>query len=226
MSKATDHIHPLISLIFSLLLFVTGLLFVKEEWFWLYWLTFLVLFLLFRFERTILKTIPFILIFGTIMAGLTRINGDWSDVLYSFYRVLVLGLASILSISIKPIRLVRSFNQVNIPRWISLGLLIVIRFMQIFCDEIKQIRQAIALRGIHFTETPILWGRAFFIPLIVRVLSISENLAISLEGRAFSIDLKGSSYETICFRRRDGVFSFLFLGCLIFFIYLFVGAPR
>ena len=155
------------------------------------------------------------------MAGLTIINGNKSDVLYAFYRVLALGLAAILSISIKPINLVRAFNQLNIPRWISLGLLIVIRFIQIFREEMRQIRQAITLRGIRFIETPILWGRAFFIPLIIRVLSISEGLAISLETRGFSTEVDGSSFEIICFKRRDLVFSCIFIACLTFYIYLF-----
>ncbi|NLI72502.1 MAG: energy-coupling factor transporter transmembrane protein EcfT [Bacteroidales bacterium] len=221
MCKESHAIHPILSLVYSLLLFVMGLLFVKQVWFWLYLITFLILFLLFRFEKIIIKTIPFILIFGLIMAGLTIINGNKSDVLYAFYRVLALGLASILSISIKPINLVRAFNQLNIPRWISLGLLIVIRFIQIFREEMRQIRQAITLRGIRFIETPILWGRAFFIPLIIRVLSISEGLAISLETRGFSTEVDGSSFEIICFKRRDLVFSCIFIACLTFYIYLF-----
>lgn len=223
MCKTDKHIHPILSLIFSLFLFAAGLLFVKKTWFWLYLATFLILLLLFRFEKTILRTAPFILIFGAVMAGLASINGSRIDALYAFYRVLAVGLAAALSISIKPIRLVRSLNQMRIPRQISLGLLIAIRFMQIFCEEIRQIRQAIILRGISFIETPILWGRAFLIPLMVRVLGISETLAISLETRGFSTELEGSSYEIICFKKRDWMFSFLFSTCLIFFIYLFIG---
>lgn len=223
MGKRANNIHPILSLIFSLLLFVAGLLFVKRTWFWAYIIVFMLLLLLFRFEKTIIRTAPFILTFGVLMAGLTAINGDPPDVLYAFYRVLALGLAAVLSTSVKPVSLVRSFNQMKLPRWISLGLLIVIRFVQIFCEEIRQIRQTIRLRGICFTETPILWGRAFFIPLMIRVLSISENLAISLETRAFSKDLAGSSFEIISFKKRDGAFSFLFSACLIFFIYLYLG---
>ncbi len=223
MCDTKNNIHPILSLISSLLLFVAGLLFVKKDWFWIFAASFLILLLLFRFEKTIVKTAPFILVFGALMAILTAINGDRFDVLYSFYRVLALGLAAVLSISIRPISLVRSFNQLKIPRWINLGLLIVIRFMQIFREEIIQIRQAIVLRGIRFIKTPILWGRAFFIPLIIRVLSISEGLATSLETRAFSTDLEGSSFEIICFEKRDYLFSFLFLSCLIFFICLFMG---
>ncbi|MGI6579150.1 MAG: energy-coupling factor transporter transmembrane component T family protein [Saccharofermentanales bacterium] len=226
MCKESHAIHPILSLLYSLLLFVTGLLFVKEIWFWLFFVTFLILFLLFRFEKIIIKTIPFILIFGLIMSGLTIINGNKSDVLYSFYRVLALGLASILSISVKPINLVRAFNQLHFPRWISLGFLIVIRFMQIFCEEIKQIRQAIVLRGIRFINTPVLWSRAFFIPLIIRVLSISEGLAISLETRGFATNIESSSYQIICFKRRDLIFSSLFLACLTFYIYWFAGGYR
>ncbi len=223
MSKAEKSIHPILSLVFSLLLFIAGLLFVKKTWFWVYIIVFLLLLLLFRFEKAMLKTTPFILTFGALMAGLTAIHGDPSDVLYAFYRVLALGLAAVLSISVKPIRLVRAFNQMKIPRWISLGLLIVIRFVEIFCEEIRQIRQAITLRGIYFKEAPILWARAFFIPLMVRVLSISESLAISLETRAFSTEVEGSSFEIICFKKRDGIFSLLFSACLIFFISLYLG---
>ncbi|HHW93365.1 MAG TPA: hypothetical protein GX734_02590 [Clostridiaceae bacterium] len=222
MCKRTRDIHPILSLVSSLLLFVAGLLFVKETWYWAYVATFLVLFLLFRYEKLILKLSPFILIFGLVMGGLTLINGSRQDALYAVYRVLALGLAGVLSMSIRPIHLVRSLNQLRVPRWISLGLLIVIRFIQIFREEIRRIRQAITLRGIRFLTTPSLWGRAFFIPLTVRMLSISEGLATSLETRGFSTDSEGSSFEIICFKRRDLVFSFLFLACLTFYGYLFL----
>lgn len=226
MYQGSKAIHPILSLFFSLLLFVSGLLFVKEGWFHFYVLTFVVLLLLFRFEKTMLRLIPFILIFGGIMGGLTMINGSRQDALYAFYRVLALGLAGTLSISIRPIHLVRSMNQMRIPRWISLAVLIVIRFIEIFREEIRCIRQAIRLRHIRFAETPILWGRAFFIPLVVRVLSISEGLAVSLETRGFSTDNKGTSYEVIRFRKRDLAFTCLFTGGLMVFIYLFFGGLR
>lgn len=223
MYQAEKRYHPLLLLTFSLLLFVAGLLFVKEKWFYLYILTFLIIFSLFGFIKIIARTTPFVLMFGALMALLTTINGDRLDVLYAFYRVLAFGLAAVLSMSIKPIHLVRSFNQLKIPRWISLGLLIVIRFVQIFREEIRLIRQAIILRGIRFWETPALWCRAFIIPLIIRVLSISEGLAISLETRAFSTDIEGSSYEIICFKIRDVIFAVLFLLCLLFYFSRFIG---
>jgi energy-coupling factor transport system permease protein len=222
MYKESYSIHPVLSLICSLLLFITGLLFVKEIWFCNYLITFLILLLIFRFEKTILKVIPFVIIFGTVMPAMTLINGSLSEALYSFYRVLVLVMAGILSLSIKPIHLVRALNQLHIPRWINLGLLIVIRFMQIFREEMKQIRQAIILRGIHFFETPLLWGRAFLIPLTIRMLSISEGLAISLETRGFSTDSTGSSYEMVCFRKRDSVFLCLFLTFLSLYTFMFI----
>jgi energy-coupling factor transport system permease protein len=226
MYQDSKAIHPIMSLIFSLLLFVTGLLFVKEGWFHFYVLTFIVLLLLFRFEKTMLRLIPFIIIFGSVMGGLTMVNGSRQDALYAFYRVLALGLAGTLSISIRPIRLVRSMNQLRIPRWISLAVLIVIRFIEIFREEIRCIRQAIRLRNIRLTESPVLWGRAFFIPLVIRVLSISEGLAISLETRGFSTNNEGTSYEVIRFRKRDLAFSCLFTGGLAVFICLFFGGFR
>ena len=51
MYKESYSIHPVLSLICSLLLFITGLLFVKEIWFCNYLITFLILLLIFRFEN-------------------------------------------------------------------------------------------------------------------------------------------------------------------------------
>ncbi|HHW94668.1 MAG TPA: energy-coupling factor transporter transmembrane protein EcfT [Mogibacterium sp.] len=223
MHRTEKNLHPILSLVFSLFLFVSGLLFVKEKWFLIYILTFLIILLIFRFGGTILKIMPLILIFGSLMALITTINGSRWDVLYSFYRVFALVPAITLSMSIKPVHLVRSFNQIKVPHWISLGFLIVIRFVRIFLDEIRQIRQAIILRGIRFTETPVLWGRAFFIPLIIRVLSISENLAVSLETRAFSTEVEGTAYETITFEKRNYIFAIMSSTCLAVYIYLFIG---
>mgnify|MGYP000920420800 CR=1 FL=1 len=226
MNNPKKNIHPILSLLFSLILFVTSLLFVKKPWFWIYLVSFFLLFLLFRFGRTMLRLIPFVLILGALTAGLTAVNGKPSDILYAFYRVLAIALAGVLSISVKPIKLVRAFNQLKVPRWLTLGLLIVIRFMQIFYEEIQQIKQAIVVRGIRFTETPLLWARAFFIPLIVRVLNISEGLAISLETRAFSTESEGTSYEIISFEKRDWLFTALFSACLLPFIYLSLGGLK
>lgn len=73
--------------------------------------------------------------------------------------------------------------------------------------EIRRIRQAMRLRGVNSAwYDPRVVYRAFVIPLMMRLLSISDLLALSLETRAFSMDGGVTSYRTLTVRRRDSAY--------------------
>lgn len=214
-------LHPGLALLAAATVFFVGLLFVRQAAFPYFLLFLILLYLLSGFGKVMLKSAWLILPLAALMFGLTLINGTLQDALNSFWRFVLLGLAAVTTVTMEPIRLVRWMNQIRLPRWISLGLLITLRFFAILKEELRRIVTAVSLRGISFFRSPLLYLRALVLPLMIRILSISELLSLSLETRGFSMEGESSAYETIRFEKADGVFAFFFFGGFAFFAYLF-----
>lgn len=209
MIKNKRQLNPFFALPISLMIFFIGLILVKKKIFPYYISTILILFIIDGYGKVLLKSLIVFIPLGALSFFLTLIRNPLNQAIFSVYRTLVMVVAAVPVISLEPIRLVRAFNQVKVPRWMTLSLLIAIRFMCIFKDEIIRIITAIKLRGINFTHSPLLWSRAFFIPFFVRVLSISETLSTSLETRGFSIKEPASQYKYIKFTLRDSLVTIL-----------------
>lgn len=91
--------------------------------------------------------------------------------------------------------LVNTLNRVGMPGVIKLPLIVTIRFIPYFFNDFVQLRQAVRLRfrgraGFCFwLRQPFLWGRVFFMPLVIRLIRSADELAVASE-------LKGLSAET------------------------------
>ena len=210
--------NPLICILVSLIIFFCGLYFVKNENFIFYFLSSFFIFLIFGFYRVILKSFPVFLFFALLAYIFTYIGSGYIDAIYSVYRVLVLALAAVTTLSIEPARLVRSFNQLGINSKTSIGLLITLRFMKLVKEEIKRVNGAMKLRSINFVKSPLLWMRSFFIPLLIRVTSISETMATSLEIRGFNADIERSNYEYVGIYIKDIILIVIIIFIQIAFI--------
>lgn len=128
-------------------------------------------------------------------------------------------IAFIPGVSMPPSSLVRCLTQLKFPRLMTLGILITLIFIPILNREINQIRNAMKTRGATTLWRPQVFYRAILIPLIVRLVNISDTLTLSVETRGFICDdVKPSVYKPIKIKSRDIVFAVLFL--LIFVICL------
>jgi ABC-type cobalt transport system, permease component CbiQ and related transporters len=91
--------------------------------------------------------------------------------------------------------LAATLNRVWLPGVVKLPLLVTIRFIPSFLNDLVQLRQAVRLRfrgrgGFFFwLKRPLLWWRVFFMPLVVRLIRSADELAVAAE-------LKGLSSET------------------------------
>jgi energy-coupling factor transport system permease protein len=80
-----------------------------------------------------------------------------------------------------------TLNRLRLPGLVKLPLLITIRFVPTFLEDIVQIREAVKLRfrgrgGIFFWAVrPLLWWRVFFMPLVVRLIRSADDLALAAE---------------------------------------------
>ena len=214
--RSSRTIHPLICIAQALLTFTVGLTLVRVTWFWAFLLGVLCIQLCFGYAYTLRKIMPAFTLLGLAVMLITLLYAAPAQALQAAYRVLLIGLSAAPTLSMKAIDLVRAFNQLRAPRWLTLAFLIALRFTRMMSDEMKRIRLAMRLRGVSAAwYRPAVIYRAFIMPLIVRIMGISDLLAVSLETRGFSMERESTQAVTIRVRSRDLVYLaviLLFLG--------------
>lgn len=160
-------------------------------------------------------------IFGVIAGGISAlINGTLDMFWITPARCLLIGVCVVPLLSVPPAQLSRALNQLHFPRMLTLGMLITIRFIPIVFSEIWQIRDAMRSRGIDTRWWSIrAWAprqvyRAFLVPMVMRVVGISDTLSLSVETRGFdAADKNATVYKPVIFKARDAVFIALVALC-------------
>lgn len=117
-------------------------------------------------------------------------------------RVMLIGVSSVPMVTLPPINLTRCMEKLGAPRILTLGMLVAIRFVPVIGDELRRVREAMRTRGVRASAY-----RAFIIPVMIRLVNISDTMALSLETRAFSTGGEPAGvYRTVRFRLRDGLY--------------------
>ncbi len=210
--RPSNRIYPLFSIIFSVLIFIVGLFLVKESGFLIYLGSVIALYIIFGYSRAMFKVLM-IIVPMSFFAGLVALIGaNYVSAFQTSLRFFSFGLSTVLSLSIEPVDLVRSLNDLKFPRVLTLGLLITLRFISIISDEMKRIKIAMKTRGVNanFFNLKMLY-RAFVIPLISRVISISDTLTISLETRYFGMHTDHTVYKPVKLKGKDYLFAIILI---------------
>ncbi len=211
-------LYPLLCLISSVSFLVAGMLLAGRSFFWVFLVEIMVLYLIFGYFRPLLASVavfvPISLLF-VLVSGL--INQDLLIARTMGCRVFLIGLCAVPSLGLPQIRLIRNLNQLRCPRMLTLGMLITVRFVPLVAAEVRQIMEAMKTRGVRAS----LWNlrcfyRALLIPLLMRLINISDTMALSLETRGFALeDTPVSIYERVRFMPRDGVYLVILLGLIV-----------
>lgn len=88
--------------------------------------------------------------------------------------------------------LTKTLSSTYIPGVIRIPLIVMIRFVPTFFNDIKQLREATRMRfrgrsGVLFwLRRPLLWCRIFFMPLVVRLIRSGDELAVASELKGLS----------------------------------------
>lgn len=214
-------LHPLVALCCSILWLFSGLLMVGTPQFMGFLLGYVMLLAFFGYGKMFLKmqlmAIPVALVLGCMVELL---YGGYKGFHHGLRMYLVM-LTAILTLSIEPISFVRVLEKKKIPSAWTLGILIALRFIHVLREEMRRIILAMKLRGFRrIYLKPKLMYRAFLVPLLIRIFSISDTLSMSLELRGFSMVEKRSIFQVQSFCFVDGLFLFLSLGLNIGGIYL------
>lgn len=209
-------IHPLIGLAVSVALVVTGLLTAKNVTSLYYLSTIWVLFLCFGYYRACLAVLPVAAVMSLILAGITYgVSKDAAAAQAAVSRISAVCVAVIPGMALPPILLVRSFSALHIPRGCTLGMMITLSFFPLLRGEVRQVREAMKTRGAGSMLSPKIFYRAFLIPLVTRLVNISDTLALSVETRGFTTDSAAeyTVYRTVKICARDIIFAVLFVLC-------------
>lgn len=211
-------IYPLFGLLSSILILVFGLITAKNAvciWFlggmWF-------LFMAFGYWRSCLAVVPVAVVMSAVLAGVTyAISRDVPSTYAAVNRILAVCIAVIPGLALSPIYLVRNFSTLKIPRAVTLGMMITLNFFPLLGGEVRQVREAMKTRGAGSVLSPQIFYRAFLIPLIIRLVNISDTLALSVETRGFAIGATDFSvYKTVRIRALDVVFLLaVLLACVL-----------
>lgn len=211
---ARHPIYPLIGLLSSVLILIFGVALAKSDtcsWFlcgmWL-------LFIAFGYWRACLAIIPVAAVLCAILAGITfAVSKDIPAAVAAVNRILAVCIAVIPGLALPPIVLVRNFSSLKLPRMLTLGMMITLNFFPLLGGEVRQVREAMKTRGAGSFFSPQIFYRAFLIPLIMRLVNISDTLALSVETRGFTTNAADCSvYKTVALRPADLLFLLLLLA--------------
>lgn len=182
-------LYPLIAITASLFVIIFGLVAARNENLCWYLLGVLAWLCIFGCFKGVLKILPAFVVFGGAFAGIAYASagGDFQAALSMLNRFGALFLGVALSMSIAAVRMTRSLSQVHTPRSVTLGMLIAMSFVPMLRGEIKRVREAMKTRGAGSILNPKILYRAFLVPFVMRLVNISDTLALSVETRGFAL---------------------------------------
>jgi energy-coupling factor transport system permease protein len=207
----TRPLYPLATIAFSVLAFVGGLLIAKSVVFLPALAALCVLYACFGYGSVMLRCLAIFVPLGALLGGLSYlVFGEVAAIYETAGRIVLVGLCAVPLVSTPPVVLTRSLAAFHMPRVIVLGILVAIRFLPVLLREMRQVREAMKTRGVRTGRDPRSLYRAFVIPLVMRIINISEILSLSLETRAFDLNVEQVTiYHPVRFTMRDGIFSAL-----------------
>lgn len=159
------------------------------------------------------KALSFLLTYIALMGILFVLpNGAGTVfiILYSFARMLPMVMIGTVLMHSTPSSIMCAFEKIRVPKPVLIMTCILIRFFPVVLLEMKAIRDGIRARGIfpHWYSAilhPAMAYECFFMPLIVRCLKLSAELASSAELRGFESGCTRTSIHPVSFRAADGM---------------------
>lgn len=215
-------IYPIISLISSLMIFCVGLFNAKKISLLYFLIGLSILYVLFGYGKALIKVIPVFFVLGIIVGlGAWFSSEEYIVGIQVTGRIVLLAYSSVIMVALQPVYLTRNLVQLKFPRALTLGMMATLKFTPALMIESRQIREAMKTRGVKISWTNLsMVYRAFLIPFIMRILTISDIMAVSVETRGFVLNEKSTVvYKPVKFYLRDFLFS-LFLTMIMIGVFL------
>lgn len=109
-----------------------------------------------------------------------------------------------------------ALQNMHVPKGVIITLAVVFRYLPTVNDEFRSIKNTMKLRGIGLTfknilRHPVQTGEYALVPLIIRSMTIADELAASAMTRGLDLESKRTSYRVVRLRFQD----FLITACVI-----------
>lgn len=215
------NLNPIVALISTLIIMVFGLVMstkIECSYFLIgatLWL------ILFGCYKQLYKLLIVFILFGGFFAIIAyfTMGRNLSAAISMLNRFGTVFLAIVPSTSIQAVAMTRNLSQIKVPRYITLGMLITMSFIPVLKVEIKRVREAMKTRGAGSLLNPKIFYRAFLIPLVTRIVDISDTLSLSVETRGFT---SGKSKYTIYKKETINILDVMYLLGFVVSIVLMV----
>ena len=120
--------------------------------------------------------------------------------------------------------MIAAMYSLRIPRSIVITFAMTLRFFPTFGEEMRNIYDAMKLRGITFSlrnilTRPFILLEAMFVPIIMRSASISEELSASAITRGLDNPEKRSSFVIFKIHKSDVLVLSIFVTLFILLFY-------
>jgi energy-coupling factor transport system permease protein len=212
--KYKSKLNPLVALVAAIGIIVFGLVmarsvvcsyFLLAVYVWLY---------AFGCYRACIKTLPAFIIVGGVFGIIAYFayGSDISAAVAMVNRFAAIFIAAIIGCSVEAVSITRSLSQLHTPRSITLGMLIATSFVPVLKLEIKRVREAMKTRGAGSVLNPKVFYRAFLVPLVMRLVGISDTLSLSVETRGFTL---GKAKYTVYKREIVALSDIIFLLAIV-----------
>lgn len=178
----------------------------------------LILTVISRTFRSMIRFLLLFLIFGlltlTVMALITG-NLNYSLVYLSpfFIRFEIMVTAGLLfAFTTSPNNLAQALEKMRFPAPLNFTLTITLRYIPTLAREAGAIMNALKLRGINLSagdiiRRPSYFYRGMIIPLLIRTLKLSDEIAIAAENRGFNGGVGRSNLNNLKISSNDLYFS-------------------
>lgn len=202
-------LFPIIAVAAALFLIVFGLVTAKTAACSYFLLGAYVWLFLFGCHRACLRVLPAFIVVGGAFAAIAYFayGNNVGAAVAMANRFGSVFLAVAIGMSVEYVAMTRALSQIRVPRGITLGMLIATSFVPVLKAEIRRVREAMKTRGAGSFLNPKIFYRAFLVPLVMRLVGISDTLALSVETRGFALGkVKYTVYKRETVALSDVVF--------------------
>ena len=185
-------IYPIFVFLASLFLIIFGLCMARNVTCSYFLAGCFVWLMLFGCRKGCFRVLPAFIIVGGLFAVIAYAMAN---------RFASVFLAAALGMSVEPADMTRNLSTLKMTRGVTLGMLIATSFPPVLGAEIKRVREAMKTRGAGSVFNPKIFYRAFLVPLVMRLVNISDTLSLSVETRGFSLEKTPYTVykkETVC----------------------------
>ncbi|MCM3342561.1 energy-coupling factor transporter transmembrane protein EcfT [Paenibacillus sp. MER TA 81-3] len=169
------------------------------------------------FKKAFQYGLLFVCFKAAVMALGGTAFGTFVIIFYTFSTMIPLMMIASALMASSPSVMMCAFERMRLPKNLIITICILIRFFPVIMQEMVSIRNGMRARGIfqHWYSVlrqPALAYECFLMPLVVRCLKLSSELAASAVLRGIECTVTRSSAHPVGFRTVDG------LAILMFFI--------